>query len=158
MVKRTLVVLGIFSLILMTAGPTMAQMHWPMSPFGQCFGPELFPKPLFVPVDCPAPIQRNIVKTWECKIVGPCPAPTPGGACGPGLAGRDDRMGLLTSFATAIASPFDMIFGGMDGVYGCQEMANNPCGSPFPGPIPVALRSLVYFWYPTDGSFFGGLW
>ena len=162
MVKRTLIVLGMFGLILMAAGPSMAFL--PLFPPAPCFGGDVFTcKPMYLPVDCPEPIQRNIVKTWECKIVGPCPAVMPGGGgCGPGALGRDDRMGLLTATATALATPFDWLFGGFDGVYGCLEMSNGGgiCGSAFPGPVPAVLGSFLNFWAPTstDGSFFGGLW
>jgi len=162
MVKRTLIVLGMFGLILMAAGPSMAFLQ--MFPPAPCFGPDVFTcKPMYLPVDCPEPIQRNIVKTWECKIVGPCPAVMPaGGGCGTGVLGRDDRIGLLTSLATAIASPFDWVFGGMDGVYGCLPANGGDamCGSSIPGPIPGAAAAFIGLFSPgsTDGSFFGGLW
>jgi len=156
MVKRTLAVLAIMSLIVIAAGPSMAQVRLGMSP--GCFGGDVcMARPLYVPVDCAQPIQRTIKQTWECKIEGPCPAPTPGGgAC---FGGRDDRMGFLTNFAMALGTPFDFIFGGIDGVYGCTEMGNGGlCGPAFGGPVPRALSSLAYLVYPTDGSFFGGLW
>lgn len=162
MVKRTLIVLGMFGLILMAAGPSMAFL--PLIPPAPCFGADLVQcRPMFLPVDCPEPIQRNIVKTWECKIVGPCPAVTPpGGGCGTGLLGADDRVGLLTATATALATPFDWIFGGLDGVYGCMPTngAGGMCGSTIPGPIPGAVAGFLSFFSPTatGGTFFGGLW
>ncbi len=156
MVKRTVVVLSILSLIVMAAGTAMAQLPYFGSASAQCFGGGIMPKPLYLPVDCPTTIQRTIKKTWECKIVGPCPPPSfGGGVCG---LGRDDRMGLLTSLAQALGTPFDWVFAGFDGVYGCVESDGAPCGTCFGGPIPRALGSLAYMWYPTDGSFFGGLW
>lgn len=159
MVKRTLTVLGMFGLILMAAGPSMAFL--PGFPPAPCFGGDMFTcKPMFLPVDCPAPIQRNIVKTWECKIVGPCPAVMPAlGGCGP--AGRDDRVGLLTSLATALGTPFDWIFGGLDGVYGCLPTNGDAiCGSSVPGPVPAMAGAFLNVFSPTstDGLFFGGLW
>jgi hypothetical protein len=155
MVKRTLAVLAIMSLIVIAAGTSMAQM-----PFGMgagCFGGDVcMARPLYVPVDCAQPIQRTIKQTWECKIEGPCPAPTPGGgACGPV---RNDP-GFLCNFASALGTPFDFIFGGIDGVYGCTEMVSGGgglCGPAFGGPVPRALAALAN--YPTGGSFFGGLW
>jgi hypothetical protein len=163
MVKRTVVVLGIFSLILLIAADaSMAQMRRPWA--RPCFGEEFLfpPRPLYLPVDCPDPIQRTIVSTWECNIEGPCPPIGHGGAgtgCGPLLGvGRDDRRGLLTSFANAFGTPFDWFFGGSGGVYGCREMVERPCGSPIRGFVPRALLAATYFWYPTDASFFGGLW
>jgi len=153
MVKRTVAVLGILSLVILMAGPSMAQMRWPFS--FPCFGDELVPRPVFVPVDCPEAPQKTIVKKWECKIEGPCPPPGPHAAVG--LPGTDDRVGFLFSLANAIATPFDMLFAPFDGVYGCLEMGTGPCGG-IMGPVPTALSSLVYFWYPTGNSFFGGLW
>lgn len=154
MVKRTVVVLGILSLIVMAAGTAMAQL-----PAAPCFGGGgcEIAKPLYLPVDCPAPIQRTIKKTWECKIVGPCPPPSfGGGACG---VGRDDRVGLLLSLAQALGTPFDWVFAGFDGVYGCVDGGadSSPCGTCFGGSIPRvfgAMTSMV----GTDGAFFGGLW
>jgi len=152
MVKRTAVVLGIVSLVIMTAGSAMAFGTGLLTP--PCFGGDVAPRPLFVPVDCPGPIQKTIVKTWECKIVGPCPAPGP--ACGSTCA-KDDRMGLLLSLATAVMTPFDLIVAPFDGVYGCMEMGEGMCGSCPGGPFPRIFSSL------TDTcsggtSFFGGLW
>ena len=150
MVKRTAVVLGIVSLVIMTAGSAMA--------FGlnaPCFGSTVAPRPLFVPVDCPDPIQKTIVKTWECKIVGPCPPPGPpvGGNCA-----KDDRMGFLLSLATAIMTPFDLLVAPYDGVYGCLETGEGPCGSCPSGPILSALSALTDTCAGTRMSFFGGLW
>jgi hypothetical protein len=152
MVKRTVVVLGIASLVIMMAGSAMA--------FGlnaPCFGSVSAPRPLFVPVDCPDQIQKTIVKKWECKIVGPCPPagmPARGSACG-----NNDRMGVLLSLATAVMTPFDVLFGPYDGVYGCLEMGSGgPCGSCPGGPIPRALMVLTDTCLPTGNSFFGGLW
>lgn len=157
MVKRTVVVLSILSLTVLAAGTAMAQL--PLFPPMPCFGGSdcMAPRPLYVPVDCPTPIQRTIKKTWECKIVGPCPPPSaPGGACG---VGRDDRMGLLLSLATALGTPFDFAFGGFDGVYGCVDLGagGGPCGSCFGGPLPRIFGAFTNA-TSTDASFFGGLW
>jgi hypothetical protein len=160
MVKRTVVVLGILALTLIAAGASQAQVALPFSPLNECFGSEFMPRPMFLPVDCPDPIRRTITSTWECKIEGPCPPVTPAGCGDGGMFGRDDRAGMLTYFVRGMASPFDMLFGSMDpnAVYGCNEMAASPCGSSMGGPIPRIFTSMAYLWYPTDGSFFGGLW
>lgn len=160
MVKRTVLVLSILSLIVMAAGTSMAQLPLLGGGMGECFGGSdcLMPKPLYVPVDCPAPIQRTIKKTWECKIVGPCPPPSgPAGACG---VGKEDRMGLLLSLATALGTPFDWVFAGCDGVYGCVDGGAGgctPCGSCFGGSIPRMFGNVAFMASP-NGSFFGGLW
>lgn len=139
MVKRAVVVLGIFSLMIMAAGSSFAF-------FGtggcgtDCGGP------LYVPVDCPpVPGFKTIVKTWEAKIEGPCPAPM---GCAPACKSWDVPAGFLCSLVTAIASPFDIIFGGCDGVYGCFNLGglgkNGPCGPGY-GPIPCAIAAVPMF-------------
>jgi hypothetical protein len=124
-----------------------------------CFGGDTCaPPPLFVPVDCPGPIQKTIVKKWECKIVGPCPPASPPAVAGCG--GKDDTQGFLLSLLTAIASPCDLLMA-PDGVYGCLEMGNGgACGSCFGGPLPRALMALggAGGCGGTSFSFFGGLW
>ena len=120
MVKRTAVVLGIVSLVIMMTGSAMAFGTGLLTP--ACFGgSSCAPRPLFVPVDCPDPIQQTIVKKWECKIVGPCPpVGPPVGGCGT-ACGNGDRMGFLLSLATAVMTPFDLLVAPFDGVYGCLE-------------------------------------
>ncbi|MDQ7784635.1 MAG: hypothetical protein RDU20_17250 [Desulfomonilaceae bacterium] len=157
MVKRTAVVLGVVSLMIVMAGSAFAQGFGLPTP--ACFGASMCEaRPLFVPVDCPDPIQRTIVKKWEAKIVGPCPpvSPPAGGGCGVGV---DDREGLLLSLATAVMTPMDVLFGPFDGVYGCMEMGSGGiCGSCFGGPFPRALLALGNVGCGTTSSFFGGLW
>ncbi len=160
MVKRTAVVLGIVSLMVLSAGSAMAFIDLGLcAPV--CFGgATCAPRPLFVPVDCPGPIQKTIVKKWECKIVGPCPPPGPPvGACN---GGRDDRQGFLLSLATAIMTPMDLLVAPYDGVYGCLETGGGGvCGSCLGGPLPRALASLcggAAGCGGTSTSFFGGLW
>ena len=136
MVKRTLVVLGILALTL-AAGTCFA--FW--GAWDSCGGPADC-KPLYLPVDCPTPPVKTIVSTWAIKIEGPCPAPGP--ACGPAMC-RDRRPGLC-EIITAIATPFDWLFGGTDGVYGCFNGlggcgADGPCG-PCYGPLGCALAGL----------------
>jgi hypothetical protein len=163
MVKRTAIVLGVVSLAIMMTGSAWAFMDCCgvlLGP-GPCFGGAgCDARPLFVPVDCPGPIQKTIVKKWECKIVGPCPPVSPPAACGG--CGKDDRQGLLLSLVTALATPCDMCLS-PGGVYGCMEMGSGgPCGSCPGGPVPRALAALM----PGGGggcggtsmSFFGGLW
>ncbi|MFH1116245.1 MAG: hypothetical protein V1792_20225 [Pseudomonadota bacterium] len=159
MVKRTAVVLGIVSLAIMMTGSAMAFVGGLPTP--PCFGgSDCDVRPLFVPVDCPGPIQQTIVKKWECNIVGPCPPASPPAGFG-GCGGKDDRMGLLLSLATAIMTPMDLLVAPFDGVYGCLEMGDGGvCGSCFGGGVPRALMALggVGGCGGTSASFFGGLW
>ena len=155
MVKRTLVVLSILSLMVLAATSSFA--FTPGWPGGDCAAPA----PCFVPVDCaPYPTPTTIIKTWSCKIEGPCPAPGP--ACGPASCDTGLKGGLLCSAATAIASPFDFLFGGCDGVYGCFGGAggglcgDGPCG-PCWGPVPRVLAGVpMALGAPT--VMFGALW
>ncbi len=144
MVKRTMVVLGILSLTVMVAG----------SAFAFCGSSCDKGLPLYVPVDVPDTTAETIVSTWECKIVGPCPAPTPPG-CGPAKQGFNP--GVLTSLATAIATPFDMLFGGCDGVYGCLPSANTGCGGAFGGGLGGAFMAFPGM-LSGETTIFGGLW
>lgn len=154
MVKKISVFLGILSLTM--AGGAFAFFG------GGCGWDGCAAKPLYVPVDCPKyPTSTTIIKTWSAKIEGPCPAPMP--MCGTkdcdmwGL----DRTGLFGGLAAAIATPFDFLFGGIDGVYGCcPDLLGggkcNPCG-PFFGPIPSALTAIpMIMAAPT--TTFGMLW
>ncbi|MBM4328330.1 MAG: hypothetical protein FJ118_14345 [Deltaproteobacteria bacterium] len=157
MVKRTLAVLGIMSLVLMAAGTSHAFL------FGGGCGDGVdcgISKPLYVPVDCPPyPKSKTIVKKWEMKIVGPCPAPMP--ACGPAKFAGDCKMGLFGGLCAAIPTPLDWLFGGFDGVYGCGVglfggSGDGECG-PWYGPFPAALAAVpMGLGYPT--TVFGGLW
>jgi hypothetical protein len=155
MVKRTLVVLAILSLMAFAATSVFAfGSGWS----GQCAAPA----PCFVPVKCaPYPAPTTIIKTWSCKIVGPCPAPGPaccGSQCDTGRHGC-----MLCSAATAIASPFDLLFGGCDGVYGCFGGGSGglcggdgPCG-PCWGPVPRVLAGVpMILGAPT--VMFGTMW
>jgi hypothetical protein len=133
MVKRTVVVLSILSLLVLAAGSSFAFV--PMWP-GDC-APAA---PCFVPVDCcPYPLPTTIIKTWSCKIEGPCPAPGP--VCGPADCGKTGFRGLL-GLAGVIAGPCEVLFGGFDGVYGCFSgpfgKTGGPCG-PCWGPVPAVL-------------------
>ncbi len=145
MVKRTMVVLGILSLTVMVAGSAFAFCG--SSCDDKCL-------PLYVPVDVPDTTAKTIVSTWECKIVGPCPAPTPP-CCGPAKKGFNP--GVLTSLATAIATPFDMLFGGFDGVYGCLPSANAGCGAAFGGGLGGAFMAVPGM-LSGETTFLGGLW
>jgi hypothetical protein len=143
MVKRTMVVLGILSLTLMVVGGSFALAS---SCADKCL-------PLYVPVDVPDTTAKTIVSTWECKIVGPCPAPTPP-CCGP--AKKGPNFGILTSLATAIATPFDMVFGGFDGVYGCLPntgLGNGAFGGGLGGAF-MAVPGML----SGETTIFGGLW
>lgn len=155
MVKKISVFLGILSLTMVMAGGAFAFVG------GGCGWDGCMPKPLFVPVDCPKyPTSTTIIKTWSAKIEGPCPAPMP--ACG----AKDcdmwslGRCGLFGGLAAAVATPFDFLFGGLDGVYGCMPdllgSKCNPCGPAF-GPVPAVLTALpMIMAAPT--TTFGMLW
>jgi hypothetical protein len=154
MVKRTLLVLSILSLMVFAAGTSNA--FWTG---GWGAADECVQKPLFVPVDCPPfPEAKTIIKTWSVKIEGPCPAPGPI-ACGP--AKKDGwGPGMLCAMAGVIATPFDFLFGGCDGVYGCFPGmgggADGDCGPCF-GPIPRVLATVpMVLGAPT--VMFGALW
>ncbi|MCX5871970.1 MAG: hypothetical protein NTY51_01875 [Deltaproteobacteria bacterium] len=151
MVKRTLVVLSVLSLTLMVAGTSFGFIG------GGC-NTKCMP-PLYVPVDCPdTGVSKTIVKTWECKIEGPCPAPMPGGG---GSCKSEPRPGMLLSLATAIGLPIcEGLFGGFDGVYGCLPSfgaGDSPCGSPFPGGLGGFFGAGATM-LSGDSTIFGALW
>jgi len=153
MVKRTVVVLGIFALILAVAADSSMALG------RKCFGGEDMcgARPLYLPVDVPDPIQRTIVSTWEVNIEGPCP-PVSGPAVACCDSDRRDGPGFLFSMANIFGAPFDFIMAGRGGVTGCRRgMAGGSgiCGSPFPGPMQRAMMLLTV---PVTGNFFGGLW
>jgi len=154
MVKRTLVVLSILSLMVMAAGTSFAfAPGWP----GDC-APAA---PCFVPVECcPYPLPTTIIKTWSCNIEGPCPAPGPA-ACGTSSCGTGGG-GMFCSLATAVATPFDFLFGGFDGTYGCFGGrggglcgGDGPCG-PCWGPVPRVLAAVPMVL--SAPVMFGALW
>jgi hypothetical protein len=157
MVKRTLVVLSILSLTLMVAGTSFGFMG------GGC-GSSC--SPLYVPVDCPdTGVSKTIVKTWQCKIEGPCPAPTP--ACGSScnnLGGP--KPGMLCCLINSIGLPIcEGLFGGFGGVYGCCDFGGGcggsgggrGCGSPFLGGLSGVFGSGATM-LSGDTTFFGALW
>jgi hypothetical protein len=153
MVKRTLVVLSVLSLMLMAAGTCSAFfVGWPDAACGGC-------KPLYLPADCPSPEFKTIVKTWQCKIVGPCPAPGP--MCGPADCGPKGTIGICDAVANLLGFPLDVLFGGCDGVYGCGLGGglfggDGPCG-PCYGPVPCALAA-VPMALGAPSVMFGALW
>ncbi|MDR3604222.1 MAG: hypothetical protein P4L38_06295 [Syntrophaceae bacterium] len=158
MVKRTLVVLSILSLTLMVAGTSFGFMG------GGC-GSSC--APLYVPVDCPdTGVSKTIVKTWECKIEGPCPAPMPG--CGSSCNNlKGPKPGLLCCLAGVVGAPFDAIFGGFGGVYGCNTCfgggggcgsgGGRGCGSPFLGGLSGVFGSGATM-LSGETTVFGALW
>ncbi len=162
MVKRTVVVLGILSLVLLMAGTSFA--------LTKLCGPYDPAPPLFAPVDCPPYLDsQTIVKKWSCKIETPYYAGM--GPAGVGiLLGRRlnrrryfrirDRMlygpFFVADLAGTLATPFDWIFGGRGGVRGCHQglhRFDGPCG-PFFGAIPRAFVNLM----PVTWRFFGVIW
>ena len=166
MVKRTTVVLGIFAMLVLGAGISNATgitlgapappQSW-VNPFPDTCGGNCLP--LFVPAPCPEyPGSRTIVKTWSCKIEGPCPPPGPMvGGCGTERPGQ--LLGSLLYLLGSIALPCEMCFGGFDGVYGCLPDiggCNGPCG-PFYGPVPGAINGVMNLVSPPP-VMFGCFW
>ncbi len=156
MVKRTVVVLGILSLMLMAVGPCSAFfVGFPGDDgCGMC-------KPLYVPVECPTPEFPTMVKTWQCKIVGPCPAPGP--MCCSGSCDKGCPAGLCDAVANLLGFPFDVLFGGCDGVYGCGLGGacgglggDGPCG-PCYGPVSCVLAGVPMV-LGAPSVMFGSLW
>ncbi len=163
MVKRTLAVFGILAVMLMAAGTSQAfigGLSGMSGPGGGCGTACAQTGPLYVPADCPpGPTTRTIVKTWEANIVGPAPGPAPAGCGGGGVVPGPFDVGLLGGMAAAIATPFDLIFGGFDGVYGCGPRfgsMNGPCGPGF-GPIPGVVAAVPTF-LAAPTTIFGQLW
>jgi hypothetical protein len=161
MVKRTLLVLGILALMIASVGTASAQ-SWVSGFPGDC-GSTC--SPLYVPAPCPEyPTSKTIVKTWSCKIEGPCPPPgAPAGCCDKGDR-SGNMLGSLLFLAGSIATPFDFLFGGFDGVYGCFPGTgalglgcSGPCG-PCYGPIPGAVAGVLSAMSPPSAVMFGGCW
>jgi len=151
MVKRTLVVLGILSLILVMAGTVFAFRGG----CGRAWDAwDCAPPPLFVPVDCPKyPVAKMIHTTWQCKIEGPCPARMPMVGC----CGRERRgiglCNLLAPVAAIVGAPFDFLFGGPRGVHRCstgRRGHDGPCG-PHYGPVPAFSVGAVK-WLAGSGA------
>jgi hypothetical protein len=166
MVKRTLLVLSIVALLTMGAGMASAQMSLGGPPVPQSWvngfpdgGCGMCP-PLFVPAPCcEYPESKTIVKTWSCKIEGPCPPPgAPGGMCGGGQGRPGQLLGSLCFLMGSIATPFDFLFGGFDGVYGCCPGigCSGPCG-PCYGPVPGAIAGVLSCLSPPQ-VMFGCYW
>jgi hypothetical protein len=155
MVKRTLVVLGVLSLMLMAAGTSSA--FFVGFPGGDC-APSC--KPMYLPVDCPTPEFKTIVKTWQCKIEGP--APMCGPPCGPADCGPKMTAGLCGAVANLLGLPFDALFGGCDGVYDCGlggglfGGGDGPCGPGY-GPLSCVLAG-VPMALGAPSVMFGALW
>lgn len=150
MVRRTIVVLGILSLVLVAA---------------TCFGfgrggCGIDSKPLYVPVDCPPVAEsKMIIQKWSAKIEGPCPPVMPAVCSDDGRRGRRGGDGLLGGLGAAVAGPFDLLFGGR-GVYGCKlrgRGADGPCG-PFFGPLPKAVVAVPRLVAAPSTGVFGALW
>jgi len=146
MVKRTLVVLGVLSLIVVLAGT--------------CFAfrarVDCMPLPLYVPVPCPpCPTSETVIQKWSCKVEGPCPAVVPAAGCGC-CSGRRCRAGVLGPVFRGFGGVFDVLFGGR-GVYGCHRPRGGLCG-PLYGPLPRALVGIPLFVAGPGCGVFGGLW
>ncbi len=152
MVKRTLVVLSVLSLMLVAVGTSSAFfVGWPGGDCGGC-------KPLYLPADCPSPEFKTIVKTWQCKIEGPCPAAGP--MCCPSACDTKMPFGLCDAVANLLGFPFDVLFDGCDGVYGCGLGGlcggDGPCG-PCYGPLSGAMAAVPMF-LGAPSVMFGTLW
>jgi hypothetical protein len=156
MVKKTLVVVGILSLILMTAGTASAFRGCGPSWCAWPCGPAPYP---FVPVDCPKyPVAKTIHQTWTCKIEGPCPGVEPAVSCGRGRRGFG-LSSILGPLAIAIGTPFDFLFGGGPGIRGCRNYPGRLCGPNY-GPVPKAAVFLpkLILAGPGGRGCFGTLW
>ena len=155
MVKRTLLVLSIVSLILMMVGTSFAMFGGGRAAGGWCGLACAPPPPVYCPVDCPPyPVPTTVVKKWNCKIVTPyVPVAAPVVVVS-GRRGR--RLGLIGGLANAVMTPFDVIFGGR-GVFGCRIRNDGPCG-PFFGPVPAAVVAIPRFFAAPTTGVFGGLW
>lgn len=151
MVKRTLIVLGVMCLMLASIGTSSAF-------FGRTpvCGP---PPPLFLPVPClPGFTTETVIQKWSAKIEGPCPPPgMPGCGTGRRRASGPCSGNVLGPIFGALATPFDVIFGGGQGVYGCRRNRDNPCGPLF-GPIPQAFVALPVAIAAPGQGMFGWLW
>lgn len=172
MVKRTFLVLGIFAALTMAVGVAHAQYlaggatsgNWLAGPPVPSSWVDPFPGcggclPLYVPCECPPyPESRTIVKTWSCKIEGPCPPPGAPSVCCGGTGRPNQVLGSLLFLASSIATPFDWLFGGTDGVYGCcPEMGcMGPCGPSY-GPLPGAIHGVMNLVTPPT-VMFGCFW
>jgi hypothetical protein len=167
MVKRTLVVLAILSLMVATAGTSNAFITIGGDGFGTFGVPDFSEAPTYVPVPCPPVAEgKYIVKTWSAKVVGPAPAGGPAVAAGPNtvahpLASAFANPGLVGGIAASLATPFDILFGGFDGVYGCGIglgglFGDGPCGPCF-GPVPTAAVAVPKI-LAAPSIMFGALW
>ncbi len=168
MVKRTLVVLAILSLMVASAGMSHAFLNIGGDGFGVFGTPDFSEAPTYVPVPCPPVAEgKYIVKTWSAKIVGPAPAGAPGLVTGGGnavahpLAGTFANPGLVGGIAASMATPLDWLFGGFDGVYGCGIglgglFGDGPCGPCF-GPLPMAAVAVPKV-LAAPSIMFGALW
>jgi len=149
MVKRTVVVLGILSLMIAASGPSFAF-------FGGSCGDDCTPKPCYVPVECcPYPLPVTVHKTWKIKIEGPCPPP--GIGCGPSMC-KETRGGLCEAIANVLGAPLDLLFNHCDSVYGCGigNSRTAACGPAF-GPVPCVMAGVpMFLGAPT--TLFGSTW
>jgi len=139
MVKRTLVVLGILAMVIMVAGTAFG--------FGRQHDDCGKAYPLFVPVPCPPQVEyQQVIKTWSCKIEGPCPPP---GIAACGDTKKKRGAGPLLKLAGGFGAPFDVLFGGTGAVYGCRPKRGGD--APSYGPVsgfvvsgPVAFCGMVF--------------
>jgi len=152
MVKRTLMVIGVLSLMVMLTGIASAQcgsggcgnINWCPWPNGGC-------DPLFVGADCCYPEFTTIKKVWKISIDGPCPPP--GMACG--TSSKGTGLGGCT-LCSAVFAPFDWLFGGEFGVSRCSPSGDGPCGPCF-GPVPAVL-TVVPKILAGPSTLFGTMW
>ncbi len=164
MVKRTLVVLSIISLMVVSAGISSAGNWWCAWPDKGACGVG---SPMYVPVDCaPYPEAQTIIKTWSCKIEGPCPAPAPmcgasckAPSCSTGPVGCCEVVGgILGPIADLLfgVCPGDFA-GGLGGMgLGFLNAKGGACG-PCYGPIPCVLAG-VPMALGAPAVMFGSLW
>jgi hypothetical protein len=156
MVKRTVVSCSVADACGCEELPLRSSLGFPVEPVetGSHLGP------MYLPVDCPGPEFKTIVKTWQCKIEGPAPACGPA-ACGAADCGPRLKAGLCDAVANLLGLPFDALFAGCDGVYDCGlgglgGGGDGPCGPGY-GPLSCVMAG-VPMALGAPSTMFGALW
>jgi hypothetical protein len=156
MVKRTLVVLAILSLMLAPAGMSFGQSLLPSFGGWSAGWDAPTTDTMFVPVDCPpCPDWVPVVKEWKKTFSSAAPC---GAVYGPGVGSSSRDPWLRGAGIASLMTPFDALFGGMDAVYGCGIVSMGPasCGPCF-GPLPYVLSGPVRM-MAAPTLIFGTLW
>ncbi len=120
MVKRTVVVLGVLSLMCVFAGTSSAIFPVACGPTWDAWDSLYRCAPPFVPAPCcEYPVPKMIVQKWKATIEGPCPPPTPPA---PVVCGVFDPGEMLWVCIDRFMGGLDYLMGACDGaVYGCYD-------------------------------------